>query len=371
MPESSYNIRVTFLSRAKQSTVSRFLVLCLVAAFFAGCDRDQIEVYRVAKVASASAPNVPPGWEPAPLGEMRAASFKIKGEGTRVAEVSVVPLPGQAGTDIENVNRWRGQVGASPISEEELRKQVQAVEVAGHSANFFDISGESGRAGIRMLAAILREEGTVWFFKMTGDDELVASQKQAFLGYLKTFQFPGCHTHDHSAGKQIELPPDHPPIGEGRLPTGEKPPAAGPGLAAPREGKPTWTVPAGWRQTEAGQFLVAKFLISGDANAQASVNVSSSPGDGGGLAPNVNRWRGQLGLNSLSEAEVNDLVTSLDAGTDKAKLIDMTGKDARVVAAIVSRGAQTWFYKLMGPTPLVERERDNFIKFVQTTEYPQ
>ena len=63
-------------------------------------------------------------------------------------------------------------------------------------------------------------------------------------------------------------------------------------------------MPAGWQEVPGGQFLVAKFNLTGDSGATAAVNVSSSPGEGGGLAGNVNRWRGQLGLEKLSDADV-------------------------------------------------------------------
>ena len=42
-----------------------------------------------------------------------------------------------------------------------------------------------------------------WFFKMTGDDALVAEQKPAFIEFLKSVSFP-------AAGAQAQLPPAHP-----------------------------------------------------------------------------------------------------------------------------------------------------------------
>jgi hypothetical protein len=57
-------------------------------------------------------------------------------------------------------------------------------------------------------------------------------------------------------------------------------------------------------------------------------------------------------------------------------LVDMTGSDkkanpkARLIAAMVVREDSTWFYKLMGDEPVVAREKETFIKFVQTVRYP-
>ena len=48
-----------------------------------------------------------------------------------MADVSVIPLPGMAGRDIDNVNRWRGQVGLAPVSEGELGKLAETVQVGG------------------------------------------------------------------------------------------------------------------------------------------------------------------------------------------------------------------------------------------------
>ncbi len=372
------------MSSWKQPAIRAPLFLGLVAALVAGCHRDGIQVYRVAKEAPAPAgAALPPGWEPGPASQMRAASFRVKGQGGKIADVSVVPLPGMAGSDLANVNRWREQVGLGPVTENELSNFVQTVEVAGSSGQLYDFTGENTAAGdkTRMLAAILRRDNVAWFFKMTGDDILVGEQKPAFLSYLKTFQFPGMSSESASADTPQELPPNHPPIGgSGPLPlastdsAGLTTPAAASG---PGEGKPTWKVPAAWRETTAGQFLVAKFLIAAANNSQAAVNVSSSGGDGGGLVMNVNRWRKQLGLPDVDAAAAEKLATPLDAGAAKAMLIDMTGSDprtgdkSRLIAVIVPQPSQTWFYKLMGPLPVVEQEKENFIRFVQTVQYAQ
>jgi hypothetical protein len=170
-----------------------------------------------------------------------------------------------------------------------------------------------------------------------------------------------------TAAAPTGLPASHPPVGDmGTL--------MAPTATISSEGKPNWQVPAGWQEVSGGQFLVAKFTITGD-NGTAAVNVSSSPGEGGGLVGNVNRWRGQLGLTPLSEAEVNKSVTAIDVQGGKASLVDMSGTDARtgqptrLVGVMAPQSGQTWFYKLMGDAKVVESQKDAFTKFVQSAKY--
>ena len=294
---------------------------------------------------------------------MRVAAFRIQGSNGKQADVGVIPLGGFMGHDLENVNRWRESVGLKPVAETDLAKLAEAVEIGGQSGQLYDQAGENPGSGekSRLLVAVLKREGVAWYFKMNGDDELVVQQKPAFVDFLKSVSFP-------AAVAPSVLPPSHPPIGGG-LPTGQTAPADN-----SAEGKPTWQVPAGWQEVAAGQFLVAKFLVTGDANTKANINVSMAPGDGGGLLGNVNRWRGQLRLAPVPEDEIGKLISPVDTPSGKAMFIDMTGTDpngqkARLIGAVVPQNNQTWFYKLMGSEPIVAREKDAFSKFVQTAKY--
>jgi hypothetical protein len=368
----------------------------LLATAVAGCGRGDIQVYKVAKETPAASHEHtgPAGWEPAALGEMRVASFRVKGQGGKQADVSVIPLGGVAGREVDNVNRWRGQLGLPPLSEPEAAKAAEAVQIGGLPGQLFNMAGQNPVSGSqeRILAAIARREGTAWFFKMSGDDALVAEQKPAFVEYMKSFSFQP--TGEQTASEQSQLPPSHPPIGgqsAGKLPASHPPiggsqlppshPAIDSAATAPAtapissEGKPKWQVPDGWKEVAGGDFLVAKFLLAGSDNAQAAVNVSMSAGDGGGLAGNVNRWRGQLGLKPVDDSELRKLTSTIDTEAGKATLVDMngtdprTGQQTRLVGAVVPQGRQTWFYKLMGAESLVGANKVAFAKFVETAKY--
>jgi hypothetical protein len=191
----------------------------MLAAFLAGCGRDDVRVYSVPKEAAPvvqaqaglppghpalpateSAPitepqlqwQLPAGWEQVAPGQMRAASFRVKGSKGNMADVGVFSLPGQAGSDLANVNRWRGQVGLAPVTDAELAGLGQAVEMpARQVARVYDLAGQipGSTEKTRILGAILRGDEGAWFFKMTGDDALVAEQKEAFITFLKSVTF--------------------------------------------------------------------------------------------------------------------------------------------------------------------------------------
>ncbi len=133
---------------------------------------------------------LPVGWQEQPLSSMRLGSFKVSGQNGKEADVSVVSLPGVAGGDLANVNRWRDQLKLSPIDANALLQSAEHIKANGHDFLVVDLVSESPISErddkVRILAAILNENDRSWFVKMTGEDQLVASQKTAFVGFLRS-----------------------------------------------------------------------------------------------------------------------------------------------------------------------------------------
>ena len=226
-------------------------VMSLITVFvLAGCGRDEIRVYKVGKeVNAAQGAMVPKDWHEAPPGEMRFASYHIQGTDSKSAEVSVVPLPVTAARDLDNVNRWRGAVSLPPVTEAELQKLAQTVPIGDHTGTLYDQAGENSGSGDkeRILVAVLRTEQQAWFFKMSGDNDVVSAQKEPFLGYLKSFNVhnPAANrTSSREPGmEEAQLPPSHPPIGDMT-----SAPNAGPPVDDGN--KPDWTVPDGMERND-------------------------------------------------------------------------------------------------------------------------
>ena len=267
--------------------MNRTWPLLLIAATLAGCGRDNVKVYRLSNDDSSSAappPNataaapdqsennaaqpqlqwtLPAGWTQVAPGEMSIASFKVSGPNGAEADVSVVPLPGMAGGDTANVNRWRGQMGLGAATADELQKMAEAVQVGDQSATLYDLVGSDNAK--RILGVIQQRSGTTWFFKMTGDANLVKQQKPQFTAFLKSLTFT-------AASQPAALPPGHPDIGG----ADQNAPMMSAGSAG--AGKPAWTVPEGWQEVPAAQFLLAEYSIAGANGAKAEVNVAELNG---------------------------------------------------------------------------------------------
>jgi hypothetical protein len=292
---------------------------------------------------------LPEGWQEKAPSEMRIASFTALGPNGQSADVSVIPLP-IVGRDLELVNMWRSQVRLPATTDPGAVSQAQPITIGADPGRLFDFASEQpmiGKSRQRILVAMLTRGMMSWFFKMTGEDAFVASQKEKFLQFLKSVSF-------------VENGPDQM--------------AAAP--AAQNENTNTlWTIPPGWQSMPPSQFLLAEFSVSGANGAKAEVNVAELDGEGGGLLANVNRWRGQLGLAAVGENDLPQLAQSLDVPGGRATLVDFAGVNAktgaptRLVGAVVSQNGRTWFYKLMGDGPIVAQQKDTFTKFIQSANY--
>lgn len=373
-------------------THRRVGVLCASAVILlSGCSEEPVRTYRapkdsaqpVAVLASgetaptpnaASAPSMAPagemphlhwdlpaGWEEQPAGERRMASFTVNGEGVPPADIAIIPLPLLNSREADIVNLWREQLNLAPVEDAELAGMSESVQVGEETAKLYELLSDQpileDKHKARILVAMLPKDGVTWFFKITGEAELVANQKNAFKSFLKSITF---HYESHDSGPVAAAPAASAPANSGAVASGGA------------EGA-TWQAPASWQVVPTTPELLAKFS-AGTGSSAANITISRFPGDVGGLFANVNRWRGQIQLAPITEAELPSLVTLVDVLGGRATLVDMTNDKAatgnqRLIAAIVSRDGQSWFYKMMGDAGTVGREKDAFVQFVQSVRY--
>jgi hypothetical protein len=361
--------------------IRSYLPLLATGLLLLGCRKEETASYSVPKEAASPAPpkaataspavpstapvqwTTPAGWQEQPPSAMRVGSFVITKD-DRHAEVSIIPLQGVSGGELANVNRWRGQVGLEPVDEAKLLATAEKVSIGNAPASLYEMAGTDPKTQqpSRIVGSILSSGGTTWFFKMTGNDALVAEQKPVFKEFLKTIHFDSAQPSDQLAQA----------TGPMNMNFQSLPPAPGDAAAD----KPTWDVPTGWQEQPASAMRLATFRVTGENAAKADVSVIKLAGDAGGVLANVNRWRSQLGLQPVDQAGLEPLLTTREVGGTKILVVDMAGQSAeegeksRLLAAIVPRAGNTWFYKMLGSDQLVAQQKPAFTKFVESARYP-
>lgn len=146
----------------------------------------------------------------------------------------------------------------------------------------------AGEPTDRTVAAIvpLAEQG--WFFKMTGPKDAVQARADDFTALVKVVRFSA-------------------------------------------EGKPEWSLPAGWSEKDGSQIRFATIIIPAAAGEnekplEISVTVLPKSGDDADyILVNVNRWRNQLKLPPIAKEQLAGESTQLDLGGPKATLVNLLG----------------------------------------------
>jgi hypothetical protein len=362
--------------RFSRKTVKAVVLSVVAVAALAGCEKNsEIKVYRVSKapleesatqqqdavptntaaprmpggLASGTKPSVltPPTWEPQPLSQMRQASFLVKGDNGAVADISFVSLGAAAGNVLENVNRWLGQLGQAPISEQKLGEIAQRLPTSLGDVIIVDLAGlpdnaDPTRDG-RIVAAMVTTADSTLFFKMRGNADLTEAQKSDFIKWVAAV----CNAQIQSGPTKM--------------------------AAAPTEARTAaqikWKTPESWTEVPPSSMRYASFSAPAENGGKIDISVVTFPGDGGSDADNINRWRGQIGLAPIDANAVTSQVAPLKTEDTTFSTTDIAGDKTRTIAAWTRRDGRVWFFKATGPNAAVEKEKPNFVKFIESIRF--
>ena len=122
-----------------------------------------------------------------------------------------------------------------------------------------------------------------------------------------------------------------------------------------------WLAPETWEEETPGQFQVALYRIAPGITAA----VSRFPGDAGGTAANVNRWRGQVGLEPSPDTVGEGIALEIDS---QARWYELKGAERSILAAIIPVDSEAWFFKLDTPTVALDTVRPGFMDFLKSVE---
>ena len=312
---------------------------------------------------------VPAGWEEKPASGMRVASYGVKRPDGRSVDISVVAMGGGAGGELENVNRWRDQIGLEPATEADLAGLRSIIPSGNRQVVMYELDGKKavldGKYPARTLAAILPAGEMTVFFKITGESALVAEQKPQFLAWLKSVDTGGGGGESAPEASASSSAPA--PASASAVSGGSERASGGGGGGA--DGLPNWQVPSSWKAAGPKPMRLASFDIP-DAAGNGDVSISKLSGNGGGLLANVNRWRGQVGLAPLEAgALAANSKTVAMAGGDSGTWVELVGTEKTILGAIVARGEVSWFFKLTAPAPVAAKNRDAFEQFVRSIRF--
>lgn len=244
---------------------------------------------------------LPAGWQSNPGSGMRFATLDLDGDDGSL-ELSVTPLPIFGEMDeyvLSNVNRWRGQVGLAPVTQDTLPDESEELDVNGVKVVLVDL-------------------------KPAGSESTEAPAQAA-----------------HTAG-------------------------TGGGLQ--------YTTPDGWMEGEkvvsrGGIMLRHEAAFSIDSEGQtAEVTVDRLPAMAG-LKGNINRWRTQIGLAAMTDEEMKDGVSEVQIGGLPGNKVEFVGAEQAILGAIVPQGNTAWYFKLRGPTELVQGQKAAFQAFLDSVNF--
>ncbi len=131
-------------------------------------------------------------------------------------------------------------------------------------------------------------------------------------------------------------------------------------------GSLAWTAPAGWTPKSGSAMRKGTYAVGADGGAAADLSITAFPGDVGGETANVNRWRGQIGLPELPDADVPSSVTRLEAAALSIGYVELANGGQRMLAAFVPYRGATWFFKLTGPDAVVAGAKQAYVDFLRT-----
>jgi hypothetical protein len=348
----------------------------LVAAVLVSCEKNsEIKVYRVSKApleeaapqqqdamptntaaprmptalapTTSAAVTTPPNWEPQPPSQMRQASFLVKGDNGAQVDISLVSLGTAAGNVLDNVNRWLEQLGQPPIGEQQLRNVAQQLTTALGDVMVLDLAGLAKSADPakdgRIVAAMVPTGDSTLFFKMRGNAALAEAQKADFIKWVAA-------------------------VCNAQITTKSPPMAAIPGQNA---GAPQikWKTPEGWMEVPPSAMRYASFSAPAGDGDKIDISIVTFAGDGGSDADNINRWRGQIGLAPADENSLTSQIAPLKTTDTTFSTTDIAGTNSQTIAARTRREGRVWFFKMTGPNAAVEKEKPNFVKFVESVRF--
>lgn len=134
---------------------------------------------------------VPAGWTELDHSSFIVAKFRATGEGSAQADINISQSGGAAGGLLMNVNRWRGQLSLGPLDQAGVDKLATAIDLPTGKGTLVDMSGAESENGgkARCIGVVVPLANETWIYKLMGAETVVAREKDAFLGFVRSAKY--------------------------------------------------------------------------------------------------------------------------------------------------------------------------------------
>ena len=129
--------------------------------------------------------------------------------------------------------------------------------------------------------------------------------------------------------------------------------------------KMDWERPDQWKEVEGHSMRLASFSAPFSGGI-GDVSITTFGGASGGIAPNVNRWLGQVGLDPRSPAEITEMAIKKVGKLGNYsyfKLINDGDRESAILASIFLLEDRTVFVKLSSTLMGIKEIESDFVRF--------
>ncbi|MGK0464272.1 MAG: hypothetical protein ACJAT5_000684 [Lentimonas sp.] len=133
----------------------------------------------------------------------------------------------------------------------------------------------------------------------------------------------------------------------------------------------SFSTPEGWEELEPSGIRKGNFKINSE-NGIAEVTILTFPGDVGGTLSNINRWRDQVGLEAVISDSISEFSEPCEIAKHRGLYVSLEGETQSILGAMLPFHGNTWFFKMLGDTPVVlanDEAMKQFLESVQFTDH--
>ena len=137
--------------------------------------------------------------------------------------------------------------------------------------------------------------------------------------------------------------------------------------AADEAGEVSYILPEGWEDLPASGIRKANLKVS-DENGTAELTVLVFPGDVGGRLANINRWRGQVGLDDAPSEDLPKFTESYTISKHPGLYVRLEGGAQSILGGLLPFHGSTWFFKFLGSSGTVLGNEAKMKAFLDTVQ---